>query len=84
MELHPKEPNRMHKLPDGNTGTDVVYQTKNIHIQDNLFFFQILHNRLKHLGIVFLIQAQDDVADIYEIVDFFFYGLIFHLYTIKI
>ena len=48
------------------------------------FFFQILHNRLKHLGIVFLIQAQDDVADIYEIVDFFFYGLIFHLYTIKI
>ena len=40
MELHPTEPNRMHKLPDGNTGTDAVYQTKNIHIQDNLFFFR--------------------------------------------
>ena len=28
---------RMHKLLDGNAGTDVVYQTTNIHTQDNQF-----------------------------------------------
>ena len=49
MELHPTEPNRMHKLPDGNTGTDAVYQTKNIHIQDNLFFFSDTSQQIKTL-----------------------------------
>ena len=30
---------KMHKLLDGNAGTDVVYRTKNIQIQENRFLF---------------------------------------------
>ena len=36
---------KMHKFLDANAGTDIVYRTKNIHTQENrfFFFFQTLH-----------------------------------------
>ena len=71
---------------NGNAETDVVYLTKkSTHKRiDLLFFFQTLHIWLKHLEIVFLIQAYGDAHDISGIVGFSFYGHIFHVCTMKI
>ena len=70
----------MHKPLDGNAGTDAVYRIKNI----NLLFFKKPHIWLKHLGIILLIQDQDDVPNICGIRGFSFYGIIFYVCAMRI